>query len=404
MSGRDLDLSALRALVAQGGEVHVEPGRTESTLVSSLAKTLGVAAVFTVVSTADATGPDASRDFRGGPEPVTTASIRPDSPLMETRSASMPGWKLRDRKAAAARERTTGPAVRANVTVPPPNLGKALEAEVAATRSQPLPVFASPRPTSALTLPGWAASFMRDPNLLRLAFREPVLSFDGVKVARSVGLAVVEAARATGADPVVMLAIADKESSLDPSAAASTSSAVGLYQFIESTWLVMMRDYGAKHGLADEAASITGYRGGPAGVADPAVKRRILDLRHDPKLSALMACEMHLANRTALSRALGAEPSHSQSYLAHFLGVGGAETLIRGAARGRTGAAVLPKAAGANRSVFYGGGRRGGALPAAEVRDRIGAQIDKRVHRYRTAEERLDDAEPVEVAAGPAFR
>src|SRR5437868_1566523 len=40
------------------------------------------------------------------------------------------------------------------------------------------------------------------------------------------------------------------ESSLNPEARARTSSATGLFQFIEQTWLGMVKQHGAAHGLS----------------------------------------------------------------------------------------------------------------------------------------------------------
>jgi len=54
--------------------------------------------------------------------------------------------------------------------------------------------------------------------------------------------AIKEAAEKTGAGFDYLLRTARRESSLQPAAQASTSSARGLYQFIDSTWLTMVRD------------------------------------------------------------------------------------------------------------------------------------------------------------------
>ena len=61
---------------------------------------------------------------------------------------------------------------------------------------------------------------------------------------------VVRAAEATNADPAYLIALADKESSLLPDNKAQTSSAEGPFQFVEGTWLDVLRRYGPKHGYA----------------------------------------------------------------------------------------------------------------------------------------------------------
>jgi hypothetical protein len=60
--------------------------------------------------------------------------------------------------------------------------------------------------------------------------------------------AIRSASRATGANFDYLLNTAIRESSLDPKAQARTSSARGLYQFIESTWLTMIKEEGPKFG------------------------------------------------------------------------------------------------------------------------------------------------------------
>ena len=70
-----------------------------------------------------------------------------------------------------------------------------------------------------------------------------VLVFENMRVPRWLAETVVRAAHATRVDPAYMMALADKESSLLPDNKARTSSAEGLFQFIESTWLEVIRRY-----------------------------------------------------------------------------------------------------------------------------------------------------------------
>src|SRR4051794_6797167 len=83
-----------------------------------------------------------------------------------------------------------------------------------------------------------------------------VLVFEKMRVPRWLAETVVRAAQVTGVDPAYMMALADKESSLLPDNKARTSSAEGLFQFIESTWLEVLRRYGPKHGHVAEAEAI----------------------------------------------------------------------------------------------------------------------------------------------------
>jgi hypothetical protein len=125
-----------------------------------------------------------------------------------------------------------------------------------------------------------------------------------------------------------LLAQARSESSLNPHAQASTSSARGLFQFIDSTWLDVIDKHGAKHGLDAAAASISRDRKGRLSVADPAQRSAILKLRDDPYISGLMAAELVQDNAAKLQQELGRAVKPAELYMAHFLGAGGAASFL----------------------------------------------------------------------------
>ena len=139
---------------------------------------------------------------------------------------------------------------------------------------------------------------------------------------------VIRAAEVTGAEPAYMLALADKESTFDYQAKAKSSSAVGLFQFLEGTWLRALKAYGAKHGFGAAADAITVVRGRPV-VSDPENKPWIMSLREDPYLSALMAGEMINRSRELLSKQSERRLTSGDLYLAHFLGDGGASRMLK---------------------------------------------------------------------------
>ncbi|WP_408589062.1 lytic transglycosylase domain-containing protein [Novosphingobium sp.] len=171
--------------------------------------------------------------------------------------------------------------------------------------------------------------------------------------ATPVSAAIATAARATGNDFAYLLAQARLESGLNPSAPAATSSARGLYQFTGSTWLRTLDRHAASYGLDWASQAISSGR-----VRDPAMREQLLALRDDPQLSALMAGELANDNRATLSGALGREPDDAELYLAHFLGGDGASRFLTALAAdpGQSAAALLPKAAAANRGIFFDGG------------------------------------------------
>lgn len=166
--------------------------------------------------------------------------------------------------------------------------------------------------------------------------------------------AIARAATRTGVDFDYLLAQARLESGLDPSAKAQTSSASGLYQFIDSTWLRTLDRHGAKHGMdwADAAIAPNGR------VADTATRQQLLSLRYDADASSLMAAELTRENAAGLRSSLGRDAEPAELYLAHFLGLGGAQKFLGalGSNPDQSAAALMPQAARANRSIFYSGG------------------------------------------------
>ncbi len=173
---------------------------------------------------------------------------------------------------------------------------------------------------------------------------------------QKVATALQRASDATGAGFDFLKAMAARESSFDADAKAKTSSAAGLFQFIEQTWLGAVKQYGAKHGLGAEAADIRRDANGRFSVANETRRDEILNLRFDAGASAKLAGELSNQNKTFLENRLGRGATSADLYTAHFLGPAGAVKLL-GAASSVKAAALLPKAADANRPVFYDGAR-----------------------------------------------
>lgn len=213
-----------------------------------------------------------------------------------------------------------------------------------------------------------------------------------------VSQALRQASAQTGAGFGYLVKTAMRESSLNPQAKSSSSSASGLFQFIDQTWLGVMKRHGAEHGLGQYADAIQTDSHGRQHVPDPKMKEEILALKQDPKVACLMAGELTEENRQVLQTRLGRSVSDGELYAAHFMGADAASDLI-GQAQKNPGAQacdLFPGAARANRSIFYG--HDGQPRTVAEVYDRL-----TRDHGGNGASTRfaVADARPVR-AAKPA--
>ncbi len=214
-----------------------------------------------------------------------------------------------------------------------------------------------------------------------LGLSSGMLKFGPVRIRQDLVETILRAAQAAGADPVLLMAIADKESSFVTGIAAATSSAVGLFQFIEATWFTVLRDHGTKHGLAREAALVSSEDILPA-----RERLRILDLRKNPYIAALMAAEMLKKDTAEIRARLGRDLTSEEIYLAHFLGPGDAYKFLAkvDTEPRHVAAKLLPKPARANKPIFYDRqGRKAKSLSVAEVHRKIEASMGLRLDRYR---------------------
>jgi hypothetical protein len=175
----------------------------------------------------------------------------------------------------------------------------------------------------------------------------------------SIEAAVRRASSTTGVDFGFLMRTAQRESGLSSSAHATTSSAAGLFQFVEQTWLSTLKRHGAAHGYARYAELIDQAPDGRFVVPQGDDARKVvMDLRYDPHASAAMAAELASDHAAYLRGRTGREPTGGELYAAHFLGPQGSAKLIE-AARATptaTAAALFPDAAASNREVFYRGG------------------------------------------------
>jgi hypothetical protein len=179
--------------------------------------------------------------------------------------------------------------------------------------------------------------------------------------------AIREASRVTGTGFEYLLKTAMRESSFNPNAKSSKSSATGLFQFIDQTWLATLQQSGASLGYGRYAGAIARTSSGRYVVPNAAMRKQIMNLRYDPAANAVMAGAFTQRNAARLARALGRAPTDGELYIAHFLGQSGAVKLIGAAenAPQASAANLFPHAARANHSIFFD--RQGGARSSAEV-------------------------------------
>jgi hypothetical protein len=171
--------------------------------------------------------------------------------------------------------------------------------------------------------------------------------------------AIQRAAKATGVDFGFLMKTAGRESGMNPQARAGTSSAAGLFQFVEQTWLSTLKQHGAKHGYARYADLISRGSDGRYHVDGAEARRAVMDLRLDPHAASLMAGELASDHAAYLKGRVGREPTAGELYAAHFLGPQGSARLIEAVETtpGAIAAHMFPDAARANKSIFYKDGR-----------------------------------------------
>jgi hypothetical protein len=214
-------------------------------------------------------------------------------------------------------------------------------------------------------------------------------------VSSPVAGAIRKAAQATGTSFDYLLATAKVESDLDPGLAMRSSTATGLFQFIEQTWLETLKQGGPAFGLGSYADAISRTASGRYVVSDPKLRDEIMQLRKDPIANALMGGVFTQQNLAVMSAQLGRQPSEAELYIGHFFGPYSAAKAITAAQSRPTANAsdMFPAAARANRPIFFD--RQGRARSIADVCAEL-------AQRYQLA--RAETAGPVINAAAVAAK
>ena len=178
--------------------------------------------------------------------------------------------------------------------------------------------------------------------------------------------AIQRASQATGVDFSFLLRTAGRESGLNPAAKAGGSSAAGLFQFVEQTWLSTLKQHGSKHGYARYADLISKDGDGHYHVSGDEARKAVMDLRLDPHAAALMAGELASDHAAYLKGRMGRSPTAGELYAAHFLEPQGSAKLIEAAQSTPQASAahLFPAEARANHAIFF---RDGKAMSVGEV-------------------------------------
>jgi hypothetical protein len=164
---------------------------------------------------------------------------------------------------------------------------------------------------------------------------------------------------AAGGDEAYLLKIAWRESRLNPLARARRSSAAGVFQFTENTWLCTLLDAGARTGL-DDITGLWRSADGRCHTVRDQDRVRLLALRYDPTVSTRLARVFTRANDDAFISTFGRRPTDSERYVLHVFGPSQGNRLLGLAVTQPylVASRLLPDAAAANPGIFYTGNGR----------------------------------------------
>ena len=184
------------------------------------------------------------------------------------------------------------------------------------------------------------------------------MAVQSISVPQSLAYVLSNAGNRNGVDFEYLLQTAVRESSLNPNARAQTSSAVGLFQFLEGTWLQVMKEAGPRLGYEAYARHISRNGDGDYVINDAAIRSDVLALREDPQIAADLAAAFTKSNGDYLHAKFGRMPSAGELYIAHFLGAQGAERMFNAGLQNpdQIAADLFPRQAAANRAIFYADG------------------------------------------------
>lgn len=189
----------------------------------------------------------------------------------------------------------------------------------------------------------------------------------------------------TGVDFKLLVLKAIMESDYGRFNVAPNSSARGVFQYIESTWLVLMHRYGAKAGHAQYAEAISyNHKTKMAELKGTSrhLRGEILALRHDPKVSAIIKAYQVLEETDVIrGYKKGKKVTVTDHYIAHMLGLYVMKDFYQMVERRSIIAPAklstnphMREAAYTNKAFFF---KRGKALTAAQSYKRFEARVKR---------------------------
>ena len=162
------------------------------------------------------------------------------------------------------------------------------------------------------------------------------------------------AAAAVGVDSGLLMRMSASESGFTPSIKHKEASAAGLFQFIDSTWNGVKKQYGKDYGIPMNAPST------------------------DAKANALLGARFIKENLISRSRSTGLPPTPQMAYLDHWLGPSGASEFHR-ALKERPNTSVASVITGSpytkNRGLVEKNGR---PMSVAETYNNLGSLLDRK--------------------------
>jgi len=190
-----------------------------------------------------------------------------------------------------------------------------------------LPKQKNPGPQACMQIPQPALSItLQNKDMKRLKLAQSYINYMRAQGGDpGVIKSLYRASIRTGVDFELLLLKASLESDMGRFTAAARSSARGVFQYIEPTWLILISRYGDKIGRPDYAQAIK--IGSRTGIPyfkgnDKYLRSEILALRHDADVSALIKAYQIIEETDVIRHYKGGKKvSTTDHYIAHMMGL-----------------------------------------------------------------------------------